>query len=341
MAEPAAPTPPAVRPRSLAAVLARGCLAGLLLAGVGEFVHVLLGTNFHTVVPGRFYRCSQPSPAALQAAIRRYGIRTVVNLRGCCDPIDWYLAECRAGVDGDLSQEDINFSAGRLPSVHSMRELVAVLDRSEKPVLIHCHKGIDRTGLASTVVKLLYEDTTLDEARGQLSLRYGHLPLGRTANIDRFFDLYAEWLAKQGVAHSHANFRRWATEDYCPGECRCRIELAAASGDVVAAPRDRPFGVAVRSTNTSVKPWRLRPGLNAGVHAIWNLTNAADQIIAEGRSGLFDAEVAPGETIDLTLSLPRLAGPAVYRLRVDMIDEQHAAFFQVGSEPLFVRVEVP
>jgi hypothetical protein len=99
--------------------------------------------------------------------------------------------------------------------------------------------------------------------------------------------------------------------------------------------------VRVRCTNTSVKPWRLRPGANAGVHASFVVQDAQDQCVAQGRAGLFHAVVPPGEAIDLTLAVGPLPGPGKYTMRVDMVDEQHGYFFQTGSDPLFVKLEAP
>src|ERR671922_1591104 len=77
----------AARPRPpLGAALLRGCVAGLALAACGHAGYVVFGPNFHAVVPGAVYRCAQPSGPRLERWVRRYGIRTVVNLRGCCDP---------------------------------------------------------------------------------------------------------------------------------------------------------------------------------------------------------------------------------------------------------------
>jgi protein tyrosine/serine phosphatase len=333
--------PPAVRPRLLlGTMLAVGCVAGVALAALLEGGRVLFGPNFHAVIPGAVYRCSQPSGEWLAAAIRAYGIRTVINLRGCCDPEAEYLDECRATARLGVSQEDIGFSSGRLPPVPSVRELVRVLDGSDKPVLFHCHKGIDRTGMASALALLLYTDKTPEEARRQLGLRFAHVPFGRTGNMDRFFDLYSEWLTANGLRHSRSAFRRWLEQDYCAGECRAAIELAGPRAGPLTAPRGRPFGVRVRCTNTSVKPWEMRPGNNAGVHALWSLADGDDRPVATGRSGLFRAGVAPGESVELTLALPALRSGR-YHLFVDMEDERHAKFFQVGSEPLFAGLEVP
>ncbi|MGH9676971.1 MAG: tyrosine-protein phosphatase, partial [Candidatus Acidiferrum sp.] len=327
--------------RPMLAMLLRGCVAGVVVTVALEAGNVLLGRNFHAVIPGAVYRCSQPSPDALISFIERQHIRTVVNLRGCCDPMPWYLEQCRITSNHDVSEEDISFSSGRLPPVPALRQLVRVIECSEKPILFHCHKGIDRTGMASTLALLLCTDATAAEARRQLDWRHGHLPFGRTGNIDRFFDLYEEWLAKNHLTHSRKIIRHWIDHDYCAGECSAAISLLGSSYNSFSAPRDKPFGIRVRCANTSVKPWYFRPGNNAGVHAGWILFKKDDTYVCDGRSGLFHAVVEPGQHIDLTLSLPALREKGSYYLRVDMVDEQHASFVQEGSEPLFVDLEVP
>jgi hypothetical protein len=332
----------APRPRlPLGRVLLRGCLAGLLLTFCLHAGYVLLGSNFHTVIPGQVYRSAQLSASALERYLRDKHIRTVVNLRGCCDPEPWYLDEGRVTLRHDVSMEDLGFSAGRLPSVIMIRQLLEVIDNSEYPILFHCHKGADRTGMASAMALLLRTDTPLEEAREQIGWRFGHLAIGRTASIDRFFDLYEEWLAGRGEVHSPTVFRRWLERDYCPGECRCRLEMLDRTEQPMHLSPARSTALRVRCHNTSIKPWHLRPGCNAGIHLNYVLSNDRCTRVAEGKAGLFEATVPPGDFIDLTVALPALAAPGCYELRLDMVDEQHAFFLQTGSEPLIRAVEVP
>jgi hypothetical protein len=102
-----------------------------------------------------------------------------------------------------------------------------------------------------------------------------------------------------------------------------------------------PLAVRVRCTNTSLKPWRFRPGKFAGIHVMWWLLDSDDQQRGEGRAGLFQATIAPGESIELTLALTPLYKAGKYRLRVDLNDEQNGHFFQFGGEMLEVEVVVP
>ena len=80
-------------------------------------------------------------------------------------------------------------------------------------------RGADRTGMAGVIVMLLQSDATLADARQQLGLRYGHVAVGKTRVLDRFFDLYEDWLGKQGRSHDKAAFRHWLLEEYSGGWC--------------------------------------------------------------------------------------------------------------------------
>jgi protein tyrosine phosphatase (PTP) superfamily phosphohydrolase (DUF442 family) len=312
--------------------------APALLIGLGyEPYYRLLGSNLHTVETGRVYRCAQLDGATLAKVIREYGIRTVVNLRGTCDPWPWYWEESRTTHALGINQEDVGMSAGRMPSVNEMHRLVEIIDRAEPPLLLHCRRGADRTGLASAIVRLLLSDDSLATARKQLSPRYAHIPLGRPAYLDRFFDSYAEWLAAAGAQHSPALFRRWLEHDYRPDECWAHLELLHAPDKVQTG---KPAILSIRCTNASMKPWRLCAGTTAGVHARFVLRDPEELVLTSARAGLFNATVPSGEHIDLTLVIPPLVRPGKYSLFVDMVDEQLGWFFQMGSEPLLLDLDV-
>ncbi len=320
--------------------MAFGFVACLGVCLVSEVYHIIIGSNFHEAAPASIYRCAQLSGPELAYYLKANNIKTVINLRGCCDPSPWYLDECRACSEANVSLEDFGFSAGRLPSVDTIRELVGVLENCEYPILVHCHRGIDRTGLTVAMALLLRTDTSLADALYQLGPRFGHLPLGRTGNIDRFFELYQEYLAEKGRAHSRQTFRHWVLNDYCPGACRGTVEVLAPTGVPPLVPLGRPFAVPIRCHNTSVKPWVFRPNTDAGIHAIWQLFDEQGNELHMARSGLFHATVLPGASIDLTLSLPPIRQPGKYQLRIDMKDEQQAFFFQMGYDPLLWDLEV-
>src|SRR5206468_6419722 len=125
-------------------------------------------------------------------------------------------------------------------------------------------------------------------------------------------------------------FRQWLLNGYCPAECRCEISASIPPAIV----RGKPFTVRARFRNTSIRPWHLRAGSNAGIHGSYLLWDPLGNVVVSARSGLFDAEVRPGESIDLTLAFPALENSGKYRLQIDMVSERHCVFHQAGAEPL-------
>ena len=148
----------------------------LLFAGTGigalcwEGARVLLGDNFHVVLPGKVYRGSQRSADDLEKLVKQYGIRTVVNLRGLSHS-GWFVEQSRRVQKLDIDQHDLNLSASRLPPAQEMRRLVEIIDRAAYPIYFHCRRGADRTGLASVVAKILLTDCRWEDARSQLHWR--------------------------------------------------------------------------------------------------------------------------------------------------------------------------
>jgi protein tyrosine/serine phosphatase len=138
----------------------------------------------------RAWRSAQPAPRHIRA-LKRRGLRTVINLRGerMCGAY-WLEQEVcrRKGV------QLINFQlksrgAPTRQQIHAAREL---LETIEYPVLLHCKSGADRVGLMSTLYRIFREGAPVEEARKELALRYGHIRQADTGILDRFFELYLD-----------------------------------------------------------------------------------------------------------------------------------------------------
>ncbi|MGL4421637.1 MAG: tyrosine-protein phosphatase [Gemmataceae bacterium] len=322
-------------------------LMGLIVLAIviAETVRVVAGPNTHAVIPGRIYRCSQPSGPGLARLLKQYEIRTVVNLRGYCPlPKDtWYATEVETTAAVGVSQEDITLSALALPYPDELNRLIEVLDHSPPPILIHCKQGADRTGVASAIVLLLYTDATLAQARRQLWPRYGHVAIGRVRAMDEFLDQYEAWLADR--PHERALFRLWVQQHYTPGPARGALQ-PVNSGEPQGQSQEW-LSIPVTIQNQSGIPWTLRRGTYAGIHVSFTVQNAAHEVVARGHAGLMDATVAPGETLPLILAVPPLGTPGSYLLRADLVDARGAgvpvrttSFHKYGAEPLLLTLRL-
>lgn len=297
----------------------------------------LFGWNLHTVVAGQVYRGAQPPPELIEELVKDYGVRTIVNLRGCGLPNDWYAKETQAVQRLGINQEDICFSALRLPSSVELRRLVEVIDKAQYPIYLHCRRGADRTGLASVIVMLLREgdaanasSPTLAQARRQLGLWYGHVALGKTRILDQFLDLYADWLKKKDLVHNRATFRHWLLDGYHGGWCSAQFKEFTSLQ--AAARTGAPLGYMVRVRNTGTQDWHLSANSQVGNHLAYQVWDG-QRLLTEGRAGLLEKRVRPGETLAVTLVIKPLREAGRFRLLVDMAEEQHCWFYQTGSEP--------
>lgn len=335
-------------PRSPVARWVRRAVVGigvvlLVLFGL-EAYRVSGGLNEHTVVPGRVYRVAQPTEAQLKDVTARHGIRTVLNLRGTTPWDEWYVGECRATFDADVSQEDVTLSAQTLPFPAELKRVVDVLDRTEYPVLIHCKQGADRTGLVAAVALLLHTDASVGEARRQLLPRYGHWPVARTVNIDRFFDLYEDTLRGEGGTHTPDRFRRWVSSEYCPGPARSSLRWETPPPPSVTP--ETPFTVRLRAENRSDTPWHMTPGHFAGVHASYAVYADTPPAVCEGRSGLRRETVPPGGGTVIPIPVSGLKA-GKYRLVVELHDATAAgipfrtqSFTKFGDDSLVAEFVV-
>lgn len=171
-----APGPLPARPRILSSHLT-GHLIRACLAIWACLVVLILGTgcrNFHEISPGRFYRSGQLTTRQLEHAIDKYGIRTVINLRGPDPDERWYIDQVRSCQLRGVAHHDVRMSARRVPHKDELCALLRVYEQAEPPLLVHCRGGSDRTGLAAALWVFEEQGRPKHKARKQLSERYLH-----------------------------------------------------------------------------------------------------------------------------------------------------------------------
>jgi protein tyrosine/serine phosphatase len=186
--------------------------------------------NFAEVIPGKLYRCNHPTPGRLAALARRYGLRTLINLRGerrCGSDALSRDAARRLGLD----HVDMAFESRGAPHRERILRFHAIYAAMAAPALVHCKSGADRAGLAAGLA-VLFEGGSAREAMRQLSWRFGHFNRSRTGVLDAFFLLYAE------VAEGKKPFLDWVRDDYDENKLRASFRshgLANFLNDVLMA----------------------------------------------------------------------------------------------------------
>jgi protein tyrosine phosphatase (PTP) superfamily phosphohydrolase (DUF442 family) len=159
------------------------------------------------------WRSAQPAPHHIRS-FARAGIRTVVNLRGERD-CGSFLLEQRACRRLGIKLVNFQIRSRAAPTREELRGARSLFEEVEYPILMHCKSGADRAGLMSVLYRYLHEGVPLEEAKNELSLKYGHIRQAHTGILDYFFERY---LADNAVRPMP--FFEWVETVYDPDELK-------------------------------------------------------------------------------------------------------------------------
>lgn len=143
--------------------------------------YLRLSGNLHQIGTSEVYRSAQLSASGFESVIKDHNIKTVINLRGAQQNSDWYDAERATSAKRGVTYIDLPLSANEVPDDAKLDHLIATMRDAEKPLLIHCEGGADRSGLAAALYRRVINDETYEKAAEELSFRYGHFPGSQAA----------------------------------------------------------------------------------------------------------------------------------------------------------------
>lgn len=158
----------------------------LLVVGVPLFVDRLTYTHarrLRPIEPGKIYRSGQLTTEGFADAVKRYGIRTILNLQNDkLDPkVERGYLDRRTVRESELCKElNVNYrvispdlqnprDADQGARPRAVDEFLKIMDDPEVyPVLIHCKAGLHRTGILAAVYRMEYQGWTVSEAHEEL-----------------------------------------------------------------------------------------------------------------------------------------------------------------------------
>jgi protein tyrosine/serine phosphatase len=158
-------------------------------------------------------RTNQPWPFQIRRWANQ-GIKTVINLRGGIHT-SFHALERQTCEDLGLTLINFTLESRGAPKANDLRRAQHMFGEIAYPALMHCKSGADRAGLASVLYLHFRKGVPVEEARKQLSLRFGHVRQGKTGILDYFFDRYLDEGAPKGLS-----LIEWAETAYDPAELK-------------------------------------------------------------------------------------------------------------------------
>jgi protein tyrosine/serine phosphatase len=172
------------------------------------------------------WRSAQPTPGDLKT-LRERGLKSVICVRGGRAFGSWPL-EKEACERLQLDLYKISIRARQAPRKQDLLELIDLLGSLTYPALIHCKSGADRTGFVTVVYLIAIERRPVDEALGQLALRFGHLRSSRAGILREVIEDFR----RDGDA-AGLDFRAWVETRYVPDEVALRFRARSLSSAVM------------------------------------------------------------------------------------------------------------
>ncbi len=187
-------------------IITSGGLALVLVASlIASYCGIIRYTgNFHVVEQGKLYRSGQLDESRFAQVISRYGVKSILNLRGAGPGLAWYDHEVSIANSLGVAHFDYGISASDVVTAAQLNEILAILRGAPKPILVHCQAGADRAGLVTALFLAEIDRKPLQEAARQLSLIYGHFPYltSRTSAMD---ESYWRYVLGEATDHGHAH----------------------------------------------------------------------------------------------------------------------------------------
>lgn len=157
---------------------------------------------------GGMYRASQPNPFQFVRYKKRFGLKTVINLRGP-NPYGSYPLEQEVCRQLGIRLVDLPVGSRRAPRREEILSLNQLFATIEYPALLHCKSGADRAGIGSALYRLLHLGHSIDEVISELHLKYGHIQQSKTGILDLFLATYQARAAKEPI-----DFLDWVLYEY-------------------------------------------------------------------------------------------------------------------------------
>lgn len=159
------------------------------------------------------WRSAQPAPHHIRA-LGREGIKTIVNLRGARVCGSYWLEEQACAAAG-IKLVNFQVRSRAAPTKEEFRGARELFSSIEYPMLMHCKSGADRVGLMSVLYKHLREDLPIEDAKKQLSAKFGHFRAADTGILDFVFERYLADNEKRPMP-----FFDWVENVYDPDEIK-------------------------------------------------------------------------------------------------------------------------
>ena len=181
----------------------------------------LIRFNFHRISEEAF-RSSQPTMWQLRRMVKKYGIRTIINLKGANAKSAYWAFEREQCEKLGIRMVDVQIYSRSIPDAARIRRAKEVFESVEYPIWIHCKAGADRAGIYSTLYQYFHKHIPIEQTDQLRLWPFGHIRHSSAGKIDYYLELFAAYHRE----HPEVDLLEWAetiadrdkiNQDFKPG----------------------------------------------------------------------------------------------------------------------------
>ncbi|RKE89052.1 dual specificity protein phosphatase family protein [Epilithonimonas arachidiradicis] len=128
--------------------------------------------NLVTISEGKVYNSGVVPPGELKDFLKNHGIKSVIDLRDGEEQTE-LNPETKKQVGAEENAIDkisnvnyFNLPTDQIPQDSTVQKFLKIMDDPKNyPVLIHCHHGVGRSRLFSSIYRIEYENFSNEDAR--------------------------------------------------------------------------------------------------------------------------------------------------------------------------------
>jgi len=152
----------------------------------------LFWTNFYEV-DKEVFRSAQLTPWKLKKIIKKYKIKTIINLRGN-NKNYLYKKEEEICKKFEIDYYKVSLLSRNPHTIRrsELEKLISIFKSAKKPILFHCKAGADRSGFSAVLWHILQGKNKYWAIKKELRFKYAYLSFTKAGRIKKLFEMYDE-----------------------------------------------------------------------------------------------------------------------------------------------------
>jgi protein tyrosine/serine phosphatase len=165
----------------------------------------LLRLNFHKI-SNEAYRSAQPTREQLERYSKKYGIKTIINLKGSNPKGPYAMFQLEKVKELNLDIVHVGIKSRGIPHPEQIAQAKEIFETIQYPVWIHCKAGADRTGIYGNLYQYFRQHIPISQVDQLRFWPYGHIKYSKAGQVDFYFEKFLQYQKE----HPEAEFFDWS-----------------------------------------------------------------------------------------------------------------------------------